>query len=161
MKLEYTISSISGKKKALCVGDLIKYYGEHRYKLIDAARNLSNDKTTKGLIVNLIKKIATNNAAVDMMLNHVEELAKKKIFKFTIDGFDPVQFDNGTDSCVLVLEMDEEWFIGQAMGAMVRPGFRKFSFEQHLEREKDAWRKYIDDNLRNDYSKCFTCRVLE
>jgi len=161
MKLEYTLEKISNKKKTACVGDLIKYYGEIKYKIVEQANNLSRDKITKSMVANLIKQIAANNPAVDMMLNNIEELAKKELFSFTIDGFNPLEFDNGKDSCVLVLTMNEEWFAAQALGAMIRPGFRKFSFNEHLQKEKNDWKVYVEKNLRNDYTKYFKCRVLE
>lgn len=161
MKLEYTLNSISGKKKSLCVGDLIKYYGETRYKIIESIQKLNENETTKGMVANLLKKVASNNVAVDMMIGNLEELAKKNIFSFTIDGINPVLFDTGKDTCVIVVDVGAEYFSAKAIYDMMRPGFRKGTFEDYVKKEKNDWKSWFEKNLREDYTKSFVCKVIE
>jgi hypothetical protein len=161
MKLEYTLNNISGKKKSLCVGDLIKYYGETRYKIIESIQKLNENETTKGMVANLLKKVASNNVAVDMMIGNLEELAKKNIFSFTIDGINPVLFDTGKDTCVIVVDVGAEYFSAKAIYDMMKPGFRKRDFEENIKKEKAIWRSWFEKNLKEDYTKAFTCKILE
>lgn len=160
MKLEYTLNNISGKKKSLCIGDLIKYYGETKYKIIESVQKLNENETTRGMVANLLKKVAKNSPAVDIMMGNLEELSKKNIFSFTIDGINPLQFDTGKDNCILVIDISDEYFAAKAIYDMMKPGLRKHEYEEHIKKEKDAWRSWFDKNLRDDYTRCFTCKVL-
>lgn len=160
MKLEYTLNSISGKKKALCVGDLIKYYGETKYKIVESIQKLNENETTRGMVASLLKKVASNSPAVDIMMGNLEELAKKNIFAFTIDDINPVLFDTGKDSCVLVVEVGDEYFAAKAVYDMMKPGFRKHDYEGHVKKEKEVWRSWFEKNLKDDYTKSFSCKVL-
>lgn len=160
MKLEYTLNSISGKKKALCIGDLIKYYGETRYKIIESIQKLNENEATRGMVANLLKKVATSSPAVDMLMGNLEELAKKNIFSFTIDDINPVLFDNGRDHCIIVVDVGDEYFSAKAIYDMMKPGFRKHDFEENVKKEKAVWKSWFEKNLRDDYTKVFTCKVL-
>ncbi len=159
MKIEYNIKDISGKNKALCIGDLIRYYGETRYKIIESVEKLNSNETTKGMVINLLKK-AINNPLVGGIFDNMQELAKKKVFSFTVDDFNPIKFDNGKNSCILVLDMGDEYFTAKAIYAMMRPGFRKQCFEAYVEKEKQEFRRWFEKNLK-DYTHNYTYKLLE
>lgn len=160
MKIEYTINNITGKKKTLCIGDLIRYYGETKYKMIEGIQKLNESKTTRGMVANLLGK-AINNPSANLIMNNLEELAKKNIFSFKVDGFDPLLFDNGENSCVIVLEFGEEYFVAKAIYAMMKPGFRKLEFEEYVRKEKEDWIKWFEKNLKKDYTTSYTSKILE
>ena len=159
MKMEYNIKNISGKNKALCIGDLIRYYGETQYKIIESAEKLSSSETTKGMVTNLLKK-AMDDPRVGAVFDNIQELAKKKIFSFTIDNVDPIVFDNGKDSCNLIVNMCDEFFTAKAIYAMMRPGFRKQNFEDYVEKEKQEFRRWFEKNLK-EYTNNYDCKILE
>ena len=160
MKLEYTINNISGKNKSLCIGDMIKYYGETRYKMIEGIERLNKSDTTKGMVAHLIRK-AVNNPAVEMILGNLESVANKQhFFLFTVDKIDPLVFDNGKNNCVIVIEMKEEYFAAKAIYDMMKPGFRKMEYEDHVKKEKDDWLKWFEKNLK-DYSSDYSCKTIE
>lgn len=159
MKIQYDIKNISGKNKALCIGDLIRYYGETKYKIIDGMQKLNDSETKKGMVAGLLKKVV-NNPSVDMIMSNLEEFSKKNIIVFAVDGFNPLVFDNGTDSCVLVVEMGDEYFAAKAIYGMMKPGFRKMEFEDHVDRERKNWIRWFEKNLK-EYSNSFTSKILE
>lgn len=159
MKIEYEIKNISGKDKSLCIGDLIRYYGETKYKLIESVQRLNNSQTTKGMVSNLLSSALKNPMAASIFDN-LEELSKKDIFKFTIDEFDPLVFDNGKSTCDIILCMGDEYFAAKAVYGMMKPGFRKIGFEEHVIREKESWLRWFEKNL-NEYTHSYTKKVLE
>lgn len=159
MKIEYTLEKITGKNKSLCVGDLIRYYGETRYKIIEGIQKLNDSKTTKGMVAKLLSKV-TDNAGVEMIMANLEQSAKKTIFSFDIDGVNPLLYDNGNDSCIIVIELGEEYFSAKAIYDMMKPGFRKMTFEEHIQKEKDNWMKWFEKNLK-DYTSCYNIKILE
>jgi hypothetical protein len=162
MKLEYTINNISGKNKSLCIGDMIKYYGETRYKMIEGVQKLNKSDTTKGMVAHLLKK-AMKNPVVDAMFNNIEELANKQhFFLFTVDNIKPLLFDNGKNHCVMVVEMTEEYFAAKTIYDMMKPtlGVHKMEYEDYLHKEKGDWRKWFEKNLK-EYTSDYSCKTLE
>ena len=156
MKIRYRINNITGKNKALCIGDLIRYYGETRYKILEGVQRFNQNDTTKGMVANLLKK-ATNNPMVDMMLNNIEEFAKKRVFSFTINGNDLLFFDNGVNNCELIIEIGDEYFNAKAIYDLMRPGFRKkLDYNEYIYKEKQDWLNWFEKNLQEytkDYNK--------
>ena len=159
MKIEYSLDKITGKNKSLCVGDLVRYYGETKYKIVDGIQKLNDSKTTKGMVAKLLSK-ATNNAGVEMIMGNLEQYAKKSILSFSIDDINPLLYDNGKDNCVVVINISEEYFNAKAIFDMMKPGFRKMSFEEHILKEKENWVKWFEKNLK-DYTNCYSSKVLE
>lgn len=160
MLIEYDIKKISGMKKSLCVGDLIKYYGETAAKTRDKVKKLNESNDTKGMIASILRK-AMNNQGAQMVMDNIQESAKKNIFSFKIDDINLLTFDNHKETCVIEVEMIEEYFVTHALWNMMTPGFRKMSYEQHIEKEKERWLKWFEKNLRNDYTTCYTKKILE
>ena len=159
MKIEYKIDKITGKNKSICVGDLIRYYGETRYKIIEGIKKLNDSKTTKGMVAKILSK-ATDNASVEMIMGNLEETAKKQIFAFKIDDINPLTYDNGKDNCVIVVELSQEYFSAKAIYDMMKPGIRKLTFEEHIQREKENWIKWFEKNLK-DYTSSYESKILE
>ena len=160
MKVEYGINNITPKSKMLCIGDLIRYYGEVKFKIIESAEKL-NGSGTKGMITNLLKK-AINNPHVDLIMNNLTEIAQRDILKFTVDGVNlipDIELIN-KKSCVIVIEMDEAYFHSQAMFDMMKPGFRKREYVDHLQNRKNEWMKYITKNFK-EYTENCSYKILE
>lgn len=159
MKIEYNIKNISGKNKSLCIGDLVKYYGETRYKLIESIQRLNKDNTTKSMVANILKK-AMNNPNVEMMFDNMEELSKKNIFSFQIDDTNPLVFDNGKDNCKITITMNDEYFAAKAIYDMMKPGFHKKEYKDYVNDEKEEWKKWFTKNLK-EYTTDYSCIILE
>jgi uncharacterized membrane protein len=159
MKIEYNIKNISGKNKSLCIGDLVKYYGETRYKLIESIQRLNKDNTTKSMVANILKK-AMNNPNVEMMFDNMEELSKKNIFSFQIDDINPIVFDNGKDNCKIIITMNDEYFAAKAIYDMMKPGFHKKEYKDYIKDEKEEWKKWFTKNLK-EYTNDYSCIILE
>ena len=153
------VKNISGKNKSLCVGDLIRFYGETRYKMIEGVERLNRDEKTKGMVANLLKK-ALNNPSVDLVFGNIEEISKRKFFNFTVNKKDPLEFDDGKDSCVIVIEMQQDYFAAKSVYSMMKPGIRKYDLEKYIEKEKKDWQKWFEKNL-NGYTRCYTSNILE
>ena len=159
MKIEYSLKDITPKNKAVCIGDLIRYYGETKYKIIESVEKLNNSETTKGMVINLLRK-AIDNPYIGNVFDNLVELSKKNIFSFTVDNKNPVIFDNGKNNCNLCIVMDDAYFFTKAIYAMMRPGFRKMSYEEYIEREKQEFKRWFDKNLK-DYTSNYSFRILE
>lgn len=160
MKLRYNINNISGKNKALCIGDLIRYYGETKYTIIEKVNKLNSSENTKGMVTNLLKR-AMDNPQVGMVMDNLEELAKKDVFKFTVDEINLCnKFDNDNDNCSIVIDMRDEYFTAKAIYAMMRPGFRKQSFEDFVNKEKQDFKRWFEKNLK-EYTSDYNCVVVE
>ena len=110
MKIEYSLKDITPKNKAVCIGDLIRYYGETKYKIIESVEKLNNSETTKGMVINLLRK-AIDNPYIGNVFDNLVELSKKNIFSFTVDNKNPVIFDNGKNNCNLCIVMDDAYFV--------------------------------------------------
>lgn len=161
MKIEYRINNITPKKKMLCIGDLIRYYGEVKFKIIESAERL-NSSGTKGMVTNLLKK-AINNPHVDLIMNNLTEIAQRDILKFTIDGLNLIPSVDviNAGNCVIVIEMDEAYFHSQAMFDMMKPGFRKRTYEDHVNNRKQDWMRWFEKNLKADYTEDYSRKILE
>lgn len=159
MKIEYTLKDISGKNKAVCIGDLIRYYGETKYKIVESVEKLNSSETTKGMVMNLLRK-AIDSPLVGNVFDNLVELSKRNVFSFTVDDKNPVIFDNGKNSCNLCIVMDDAYFVTKTIYAMMRPGFRKMSYEEYLEKEKQVFKRWFDKNLK-EYTTNYTYKILE
>jgi len=159
MKIEYSLKDITPKNKAVCIGDLIRYYGETKYKIIESVEKLNNSETTKGMVMNLLRK-AIDTPLVGNVFDNLVELSKRNVFSFTVDNKDPVIFDNGKNSCNLCIVMDDAYFVTKAIYAMMRPGFRKMSYEEYIEREKQEFKRWFDKNLK-EYTSNYSFKILE
>lgn len=159
MKIEYDIRNITGKDKSLCVGDLIRFYGETKYKMIEGIERLNKSETTKGMVANILRK-TMKNPAVELIMTNLEGIANEKFFYFTVDDFDPLVFDNGKTKCKIIIEMRDEYFLAKAIYDMMKPGFRKIDYEEHVKKEKEKWLKWFGKNLR-EYSQCYDYNVLK
>jgi len=159
MKIQYDIKNITGKNKSVCIGDLIKFYGETRYKTIEGIERLNRDKNTRGMVVRLLQK-ALNNPGVQGVFDNLSEIAKKRFFQFSVDGKDLLCFDNGKENCILEVEMSEEYFTTKAIYDMMKPGIRKMDFEDYVKKEKEQWNKWFEKNL-NEFTRCYERKILE
>ena len=65
------------------------------------------------------------------------------------------------ENCKIEVELIEEYFDTQAIWDMMKPGFRRMSFEGYVQKEKDKWVKWFEKNLRDDYTTCYTKKILE
>ena len=159
MKIEYSLKDITPKNKAVCIGDLIRYYGETKYKIIESVEKLNNSETTKGMVMNLLRK-AIDNPYIGNVFDNLVELSKRNVFSFTVDNKNPVIFDNGKNNCSLCIFMDDAYFVTKAIYAMMRPGFRKMSYEEYIEREKQEFKRWFDKNLK-EYTSNYSFKILE
>jgi hypothetical protein len=158
MKIKCEINNITGKQKVFCISDLIRYYGETRYKILEGIQRLNQSNTTKGMIASLLKKVS-NNPNVSIMMNDLEGFAQKRVFSFTINDIDLLIFDDGKKQCNLTVEIGDEYFFAKAVYDMMKPAFKKTTYEQYVEKEKQDWLRWFTKNLQ-DYTKDYKTETI-
>ena len=163
MKVEYTIKNLPSKRKMICVGDLMGYFGEVRYKILGDVNQFTKNNTTKNMVKSLLRKVASNTN-VDLILDNLEEAAKQNIFFFEVNGIDlltnaiPIA---ETEPLVLTLDMREEYFQAQAIFDVMKPGFRNLPYIDYIKKRKKEWMGWFEKNLKKDYTNHFTVKILE
>jgi hypothetical protein len=164
MRIIYECKDISKRNRANCVGDLLRYYGETRYKIVESLEKIKNNKTISAMLVNSMRKRAgMTGLTVDMLLTRLENTAQMKMLDLKINGKQPyIIFEDGEDMEIEIF-MDDLYFETKAMLDQALPGIRKKpSVDVYVFKEKEAWVRWFEKNLKDYHplDKCFK-RVVE
>lgn len=165
MKVTYVLNNISGKNKALCVGDLVRYYGETKYKIRENLQKIKDSKTISAMIINSIRKNSNfAGVTIEGLLANLEASNASDIFAFKVNNQNLIQIFDAQPDMVIEVFMDELFFSTKAVMSQNMPGFRLHAIpiEHQIQKEKESWVKWFEKNLR-DYqpSNKWDKKVLE
>jgi len=164
MKILYTIKDMPPKKKSLCLGDLIRYYGETKYKTLEHIQKLQQNKTMAAKLVNSIRKLPNNqNFTIDIILQALETASSTQIFDFKIDGISPNAILKEGKDVAIEIYMNPLYFTTKAVMYQAFPGFRSKhdNIEVAIKKENDLWVKWFERELRGYSAKPFEKTILE
>lgn len=100
-------------KQSMCVGDLVRYYGELRFKLLDRIHRIQSNQGITVKVLNMLRANTSAGITLDSLITGLETVSEMDIFKFTINGIDPCSWFKEND-VVMEVYMNPIYFTAQA-----------------------------------------------
>ena len=152
MKIKYKLKDMPLYKQSQCIGDLTKYFGESKYKLIESVEKIEENRGLSVKLLNTIRKHTHAGMTIDGFVNGLSLASGTDIFKFKINGSDITKLFKDGD-IELEIYMNPLYFVTKgAMFAQV-PGFRRKTFTSQTElelkakQEQTKWLKWFEKEL--------------
>lgn len=154
MRSVYELHDMSLLQQGKCTADLLKYYGERKYKLLEQLTSVSNNEMVTIKLLNQIRK-HTNTASltIDQLLSGLESAAGIDVFSFKINGINPAEMFKSRD-VTLEVYMNPLYFTTQAALSQSLPGFRKhknIDMDQKIlevaQKEQAKWVRWFEKEL--------------
>jgi hypothetical protein len=112
------------RKQSLCFGDLMRYYGDSKFKLAESIRKIQTNKGIAVKLLNAIRNHTKTGMSLDVFLDSLENTSKIDIFKYTINGHDPCTIFHEGD-IELEVYMNPVYFSTKGAITQNLPGFRR------------------------------------
>jgi len=152
MRIKYTLKDMPLLKQSLCVGDLIRYYGESKFKLIESVKRIEQNRGLTVKMLNTIRKHTKVGMSIDSLIMNLQMASGTDIFKFKINGKDPTEiFSDG--EIELEIYMNPIYFVtksaitGQIPGFRRKPAGTETEIEMKARQEQTKWIKWFDKEL--------------
>jgi len=152
MKIKYGLKNMSLLNQSLCIGDLMRYYGESKFKLVESIEKIAEDRGLTVKMLNAIRKHTMAGITIDGLINNLELAAGTDVFKFTINGKDPTEIFIDGD-IELEIYMNPLYFTTKAAISGQIPGFRRKKISSELElnikakQEQTKWLRFFEREL--------------
>ena len=138
MKIRYTLKKMPLLKQSLCVGDLTRYYGESKYKLIESVKRIEENRGLSAKLLNTIRKhTAMAGLTIDGLINNLELASGTDIFKFKINNQTITDMFKDGD-VELEIYMNPIYFVTKGAITSQLPGFRRKPAQSSTEIEFKA-----------------------
>ena len=160
MKVQYTIKKMPLLKQSLCMGDLIRYYGESKFKLIESVRRIEENRGLSSKMLNTIRKHTNVGMTIDGLVTNLQMASGTDIFKFKINGVDPTEMFTDED-VQLEIYMNPLYFVTKGAISGQLPGFRRkpsnteTEIEMKARQEQTKWLKWFEKELNKYHPSCF------
>ena len=169
MKIRYTLHDMKLFKQAKCMGDLMRYYGESKFKLMEDVNRINSSRGLTEKLLNTIRK-HTGNAGmtVDQLVNGLQTASEIDIFTYTVNGRNPCDIFQ-TEKVELEVYMNPIHFATKASLGAVLPGFRKArqpNMESQIQdlakKEQDKWIRWFEKELNGYHTrKLWDRKIIE
>ena len=163
MRIEYSLNNMPKLKQALCFGDLLRYYGERKYKMIESVRRISENEGLKVKLLNQIRKhTKVAGLTLDALVNNLENVSCIDIFQYKINGVDPtIELFKNDNNISLEVYMNPIYFTTEATIKNFLPirGRRRYKkvdeteLEFKARKEQENWVKYFEKELNKYHSR--------
>jgi len=169
MKLQYLLHDMSYYNQAKCMGDLMRYYGESKFKLLETINKICTNETIAIKLLNTIRKhTGMAGLTIDSLVDGLQTSASMDIFKYKVNGKNPCDIFASKD-VKLEVYMNPIFFATEASLNLSLPGFRKHKSMDMEERVKELtikkrndWVRWFEKELNNYHShKLWKKTVLE
>jgi hypothetical protein len=153
------------KQKMLCIGDLVRYYGEAKYKTQETMEKISQNKGASAMLLNAIRRTpGMAGMTIDTLLHQLRTAAEVEIFGFTVNGQNiclPIEKESNLN---IEIYMNPMYFSTKAALTTYMPsiGRKKRTVELQEKREKEIWVRWFEKEL-NNYHPLTECKknILE
>ena len=143
---------MNNRKKASCVGDLIKYRGETIYKIREGLDKIKDNKGLASIIINAMKKNkGMAGMTIEQLLTNLETSSSIDIFSFKVNDHELYKLFDESNNMNIEVYMDDLYFQSKAMMDQALQGFRikKMPYSLLVEKEKDKWLRWFEKNLKD------------
>jgi hypothetical protein len=154
MKIRYTLEDMPLRKQSLCFGDLMRYYGDSKFKLAESIKKIQANKGVAVKLLNAIRNHTKTGMSLDMFLDSLENTSHIDIFKYTVNGKDPCTIFQ-EETVELEVYMNPVYFSTKGAITQHLPGFRshKGNVYDQAKKEQDKWLVWFEREL-NKYHSC-------
>jgi len=167
MKLKYELHKMPLLQQSKCMGDLMKYYGERKFKLLEQVNAISSNEAVSIKLLNTIRKHTSfAGVTIDQLVSGLETAAGIDIFSFKVNDINPCDMFQKED-ITLEVYMNPIYFTTQAALSASLPGFRK---HKHMDMEtkiknmamkdQDRWLRWFEKELNNYHPNKLWKRTL-
>lgn len=152
MRIKYNLKGISLKNQSLCIGDLIRYYGESKYKLIESVERISENRGITAKMLNAIRDHTKAGMTLEGLITNLQMASGTDIFTFKVNGKDPTELFHDGD-IELEIYMNPLYFTTKAGISGQIPGFRRKNIGSSAElqmkakQEQAKWIKWFEKEL--------------
>jgi len=153
MKVKYKLKDMPLKQQSLCAGDLIRYYGESKYKMIESVEKIAENRGLTVKLLNVIRNHTTMaGLTIDSLINNLELASGTDIFKFKINGKDPTDLFKDGDM-EMEIYMNPIYFATKSAISSQLPGFRRKTvgssteLEMKARQEQAKWMRWFEKEL--------------
>jgi len=164
MKIEYTLKGMPLLKQTLCIGDLLRYYGERKYKLLEDLEKIEHNKGLKIKVLNAIKEHTRAGMTIDQLMTGLQTAGAIDVFKFKVNGKDLCDAFEKTDM-KLEVYMNPIYFSTAGVMSSILPGFRRVKRTplEQAQHEQSNWIRWFEKNMNKDYHPFnkWTKKILE
>jgi len=169
MRIKYKLHKMPLLQQSKCMGDLTKYYGERKFKLLEQVTAIRNNDLIATKLLNTIRKhTGTTGLTIDQLVNGLETAAGVDIFTFKVNDVNPCEMFKDED-LTLEVYMNPIYFTTQAALGAQLPGFRKHrhmdmesKIKDIAQKDQDRWLRWFEKELNNYHpSKLWKRTVLE
>jgi len=156
MRVKYRIAKMPLLQQSKCMGDLMKYYGERKFKLMEQVHAISNNEMVSSKLLNTIRKHGgMAGLSIEQFVQGLQTASDIDVFSFKVNDVDPCKMFKG-ENLELEVYMNPIYFSTQASLSVAMPGFRKHK-ENDVEKlvlkkarmEQNRWLRWFDKELNN------------
>jgi hypothetical protein len=139
MKAQYRMKNMPLIKQSMCVGDLVRYYGETRFKLLDKVRRIQSNQGLTVKLLNILRTNTKSGLTLDNLITGLETVSEMDIFKFKMNETDPCAWFQEGD-VVMEVYMNPFFFTATAaVNNALRDPMKIPEIAKHEEAKWVAW----------------------
>jgi hypothetical protein len=147
-------------QQSKCMGDLMRYYGESKFKLMEDVQKISSSRGLSEKLLNTIRKhTGVAGLKIDQLVSGLETASQMDIFGYTVNGVNPCEIFQDKD-VVLEVSMSPVYFATKASLGASLPGFRKVKTldkEDHIQalarKEQENWIRWFEKELNKYHTR--------
>ena len=142
------------KEQSLCIGDLMRYYGESKYKMKESIEKITENRGIASKLLNTIREHTETGVTLDGLITQLQIASGTDIFTFKINGVDPTKVFTDEKNVELDVYMNPIYFNTKGAISSQLPGFRHkhISSEKELvakgRQEQQKWLRWFEKELR-------------
>lgn len=168
LRIKYALSNMSLRQQALCFGDLMRYYGDSKFKLAETVAKIANNKGLRVKLLNAIRKhTGSSGLTVESLITGLETASSIDIFNFKVNGVNPCEIF-GDKNVELEIYMNPLYFTTRGAITQHLPGLHKArgGTEKMMliqaKKEEANWVRWFEKELdRYHHSNHWAKKVVE
>lgn len=152
MKILYKLKEMPLYKQSQCIGDLTRYYGESKFKLIESVERIADNKGLSSKLLNTIRKHTSAGMTLEGLITKLELASGMDVFKFKINGTEITKMFKDGD-VELEIYMNPLYFSTKGAISAQVPGFRRKTIQTQTEleikakQEQTKWLRWFEREL--------------
>lgn len=143
MEMKYRLKGMKLSRQSKCVGDLVRYYGDIRFTLLDKVRKIQSNATYSAKFLDLLRQHSSAGITLDNLITGLETISNMEIFRFKMNGKNPCECFSNED-IDLEIYMNPMYFTALAAiyNAMTPERILKVS-----KKEEEKWIYWFEKEL--------------
>lgn len=158
MKILYKLKEMPLYKQSQCIGDLTRYFGESKFKLVESVEKIEENRGLSVKLLNTIRKHTSAGMTIEGLVNNLQLASGMDVFKFKINGSDITKMFKDGD-VELEIYMNPLYFATKGAISAQVPGFRRKAVQSQTEleikakQEQTKWLKWFERELNKYHPK--------